>query len=227
MGKRINCFYDKFVFFLAGVCFTICLGVSAVEASTINVQVQVDSHAGPWDPILNSGYDYGVHDHVSPTLIDEALGFDFSSGNTLTIMYLNGTVSTCLGWPWVDAVGDTNHVANDNGGSSGKGFPSKYMSVDWDTYLMALVGTFTDSGGVIVGTPFEIGNGPTNVIIPLGAAQLQLGVNDDVFGDNSGSFNVIVKDTPVPIPGAMWLLGSGLVSFAALRRKLKQYRLPT
>lgn len=219
MGNKIKSVYGRFFVVLLGIFCITCLPVSGVEASTINVVVEVNSHAGPWDPVLNSGYDYGVHDQVSSTVIDEAFGFDFSLGNSLTITYLSGTVTAGGGFAWVDADGDTGYIANDNGGSSGQGFPSKYMPADWDTYLMALVGTFTDSSGIIVGNPFEIGNGPTIVSIPSGATQLQLGINDDIFSDNSGSFSVNVEGAPVPIPGAVWLFGSGLISLVGFRRK--------
>jgi|LGOV01.1.fsa_nt_gb hypothetical protein len=219
MGKRINCVYGRFLVVLVGVFCVICLHVSGIEASTINVQVEVGSHAGPWNPISNSSYDYGIHDHDSPMIIDQTYGLGFSPGNSLAITYLSGTVTTGTGWPWVDADGDIACVANDKVGSTGKGFPSKYMPTDWDTYLMALVGTFIDSSGIIVGNPFEIGNGPTIVIIPSGATQLQLGINDDKFSDNSGSFSVKVEGAPVPIPGAVWLFGSGLIGLVGLRRK--------
>ena len=76
-----------------------------------------------------------------------------------------------------------------------------------DINLMELVGTFTDGAGKIVGTPFFIGSNRTR-IVPVGATQLQLGVNDDVFNDNGGSF--LVSVTNVPEPGTWLLILSGL-----------------
>ena len=78
------------------------------------------------------------------------------------------------------------------------------------TFDEIATGTFADSTGMIVGTPFEVGNGPLDVVIPPGASRLQLGINDDAFNDNAGSFVVSVEGSAVPIPGAVWLLGSGL-----------------
>jgi hypothetical protein len=181
----------------------------------VTVTVQVDSHATPWDPTLNPSFDFGVNDHSSPVLIDE--GFDFSVGNIFTITHLSGAVNAGGAFALVDANGDPSYVTNDAGGSSGTGFPSRYMPDDWDTYLMALVGTFADARGVIVGNPFEVGNGPTDVQVPSGASQLQLGINDDIFRDNSGSFEVSVQGTAVPIPGALWLLVAGLISITGAK----------
>ena len=215
MKKRfLGC---KWALFLAVICFTISFCLPTVEAST--VMVTVESNAGPWDPVLNSAYDYGVYDQASPTIITQDDGLSFAYGNSLTITYISGVVQAGRNWSWVDANGYTSYVANGNGGSSGNGFPSKYMSADWDTYLMALVGTFSDSSGIIVGNPFEIGTGPTTVSIPAGATQLQLGINDDIFHDNSGSFSVEVEGAPVPVPSALWLLGFGLIGLVGIRWK--------
>ncbi len=198
--------------------------VSTSMAATVTVEATVDSQAGPWNPIINTDYDYGTHDNDAPTVIDEGWGLNFSEGHTLTITYVSGTVKAGIYFPLVDANGDpvtTGEplLTNDFPGSSGTLFPSKYMPADWDTYLMALVGTFANDSGIIVGTPFEVGNGPVSVSVPSGATRLQLGINDDIFHDNSGSFTVKVEGSPVPIPGAIWLLGAGLAGLFGLRRK--------
>lgn len=69
-----------------------------------------------------------------------------------------------------------------------------------NVYSMELVGTFANNG-VIVGRPFPIGNGPTALTVPAGANQLLLGINDNRYGDNSGSFTVVVNvpDNTSPI----------------------------
>lgn len=56
----------------------------------------------------------------------------------------------------------------------------------------ALCGAFTDSSGNVI-QPLAIGASPTSLIVPAGATQLQLGINDDKYDDNSGS--VVVKIT--------------------------------
>jgi hypothetical protein len=80
-----------------------------------------------------------------------------------------------------------------------------------DINLMELVGTFADSTGVIVGTPFFVGASRV-VTVPTGATRLQLGINDDVYGDNGGSFSADV--TIVPEPGTVWLLLPALGALA-------------
>ena len=86
--------------------------------------------------------------------------------------------------------------------------------------LEVLMGVFAHDG-VIVGTPFRIGLGPRDVVIPFGANALQLGVNDGWYNDNGGSVAVTIHGTaaPVPVPAAIWLLPSALAFLGAARRR--------
>jgi hypothetical protein len=52
-----------------------------------------------------------------------------------------------------------------------------------------LVGAYTDGSG-IVKSVLCIGNGPVSFTVPVGATQLQLGINDNVYADNTGSFTI-------------------------------------
>lgn len=56
----------------------------------------------------------------------------------------------------------------------------------------SLLGAFA-ANGVLVGSPFKVGNGPLSLTMPSAANQLLLGVNDDNFGDNSGAWVVQVE----------------------------------
>jgi len=58
----------------------------------------------------------------------------------------------------------------------------------------SLVGAFTDSSGNVI-QPVALGNGPTTFYVPHGATQLQLGVNDDLLTDQSGSWVISVNGT--------------------------------
>jgi hypothetical protein len=103
---------------------------------------------------------------------------------------------------------------NDAPGLSGNGFPSKYMGpYPPDINLMELVGTFADSFGAIVGKPFFVGASRV-VSVPAGATRLQLGINDDVYGDNGGAFLAEVTVTNVPEPATLLLMLSGLGALA-------------
>lgn len=170
---------------------------SMLHGTTLaQVTKTVDGKSGPWlwNNILNSTFKFGNNSHIAPTIFSASDGFDFTAGNTLTVNYISGLTSAFGGTPYSDANGDTSYLANGNGGSSGLGFPSRYISAaQYPAYLNTLIGTFADNFGQIVGTPFKVGNGPTSLIIPSGATRLQLGLNDDIFGDNTGSFQIQVS----------------------------------
>jgi RHS repeat-associated protein len=77
--------------------------------------------------------------------------------------------------------------------------------------LEALCGAFTDSSGNVI-EPLAIGDGPKQFVVPSGATQLQLGVDDGAYFDNFGpGFVVNVNGTLVTVPpGAMpwvWVTG--------------------
>lgn len=130
---------------------------------------------------------------------------------------------------------------------------------DFGVFLMSLLGVLTDVSGNIIGDPFSIGtvfpyayasdpvNDPGNkdllgqafgiglsFTIPAGytdVAYLNLGINDDVFGDNGGAFRVCVASSQVdmdacsnppptvPEPGSLGLLGLGLAGAWVARRR--------
>jgi len=190
--------------------------------------------AGPWNPFLNSSFYYGITDYTPADAISAANGISFAPGGLITLTYMNGLVSEgcCAGWPFFDAAGDTRFAFNDNHGS--KTFaPSFYMDHStYPIYIAELVATFADSG-VIVGTPFKVGNGPIDITIPAGANELLLGVNDDLFADNRGSWTIQVSGpagpvgppppnpfpTPTAEPGTLALFASGLLGLVAKLRR--------
>jgi hypothetical protein len=200
------------------------------------VSVAVSSEAPPWlwDATLNAGFGFGTNFIAGPTIIDAgALGF--APGDPLAIEVLSGATSAFPpAFPLVDANG--NVVApgadpnayfgpiNDAPGDSGKHFPSRYMPTDWPENLMQLVGTFADASGAIVGSPFAIGSGRI-VTVPNGATRLQLGVNDDFFGDNGGSLEVRVALVPEPSTWLMLAAGFGLLAGVSIRRRRGASRL--
>ncbi len=209
----------RFVLLPAALAFSLQAG---------SVTVNVDSTAMPWlwDTVsLNTASPFGILDGIGPTVVDSSSGLSFASGGTLTITYLRGLTSAFGGAPVVDGEGYSPNPpspfefdADGNPGSSGQPFPSLYMS-PYHIYLNTLVGTFADSSGNIVGTPFAVFNGPLSVLIPVGATRLQLGINDDIFADNTGSLAVRVTDSgAVPEPSSFVLLGSSILAALAAFR---------
>jgi len=196
--------------------------LTATLASAATVDVAVDSQSGPWLTSLNPSLDYGDHSEGGPTSV--SAGFDFTAGGVFTITWLSGLTSAFGGVPYSDGNGDTTFVANDFNGNSGNVFPSFYIDhSQYPAYLNALIGAFADSAGHVVGTPFLIGNGPYDATAPGGATQLFLGLNDDIFGDNTGAFLVNVSGpggVPEPATWAMMIAGFGLAGATLRRRRL-------
>ena len=200
---------------------------SAGIASALTITKTVAGNAGPWDWVnggLNTAYQYANENNSSsqsatPTLISAADGFSFTVGSSLTISYLSGGVSSSFGNPLVDANGYSSPLDNILAGSYGPA-PSYYMNpATYPIYNTELVGTFANSGGQIVGTPFGIGNLKT-VTVPSGATRLQLGVNDNLYPDNSGSWNIQITQVPEPATWSMLLLSVvALLGGLRLRRR--------
>jgi hypothetical protein len=194
---------------------SLVLGAGVVSALTITTTVNGTS--GPWlwaNGGLNTAYQYGLNTIGAPTVVSAADGFRFSVGDSLTISYLSGQVK-CIspsGSFW-DANGDQTFVMNN--GNFGWVGPSYYMNpATYPIYAGELVGTFANDSGQIVGTPFAIGNLGT-FTVPNGATRLQLGINDTLLADNSGSFSIHVTGIPEPTTIALVLLsvvGMGLVA---------------
>jgi hypothetical protein len=92
-----------------------------------------------------------------------------------------------------------------------------------------LIGAFANSSGVVVGNPFVIGDGPTSETVGSGATQLLLGVNDDIFYDNSGTLEISVAGptaaiSAVPEPGIWVLMFGGIAMIGGMLRIAKARR---
>ena len=83
-------------------------------------------------------------------------------------------------------------------------------------------------GGLIVeawGTPFVCGtgcSGETVVLAPVTvvAGTYVLEIRGIVTGTVSGSYGGALNLTPIPVPGAVWLLGSALAGLGWIRRRI-------
>ena len=213
---------------LGVIAALLVLSAGIASSQNTNVTVTVDGTSGPWSWVsggLNSAYSYtpaGSGDPGSPgapTVISATNGFRFSVGDSLTIRYLSGLVSYGgNGSPHVDSNGDTNFPANST--TYDGGYPSNYMS-PYPIYEAELVGTFATSSGQIVGTPFAIGDLGT-FTVPTGATSLQLGVDDNWFGDNSGSWAIQVTGAAVPEPTTTALVSFGLAALGLATRSCRK-----
>ena len=188
----------------------------AFGADPITVTKVVSSQARPWAVTLSVNYVYpfaGNAAQPTMTTFGAADGFGFRAGDVLTIQYGTGlwcittmvTAGTC-----VDANGYPNYApANDQLFNGSFYAPSKYINPStYPIYLMALVGTFADDSGQIVGTPFKVGNGPVNATIPTGATRLQLGANLWNYSDARNYYTPLSATVSGPPPPVMNPVGS-------------------
>jgi uncharacterized protein (TIGR03437 family) len=169
------------------------LATLAPAARAQSTTVTVNSMQGPWQQSLNPNFNYGSNDNLPPATVTATNGIAFTAGGTLTVTYSSGTVNVVNGYPFTDANGvsidPTNAVVIPTYGD----YPSYFMNASsYPVYGGELVGTFAVNG-VIVGKPFSIGDGPTLLTIPAGANQLLLGVNDNYYADNLGSWQITVS----------------------------------
>jgi hypothetical protein len=223
----------------------LALGV-ALPASA-GVTVSVDGKTEPWvfntDGGVNSSFQFGDQDGLPPVSVSFAAA---GITDTWAVVYKGGLTSAFGPPADADQNGHVGSVFKDNDpGSSNNFFPSHYMPGLWSddpgagVFLNALVFVFTDDAGQIVGTPDAMnvtGNADSGYTFifeksgdtPDGATHIQLGLNDDIFGDNAGALSVCVgasvdacataPGVPEPASWALMLGGFGLAG-AALRRR--------
>jgi hypothetical protein len=187
-----------------------------VRASVLTI----DGKTGPWAYTiggLNTTFQYGVNDFLAPVLFSS-----LTAGQQVRVTYLSGTVNGGPGAgppvnAYVDANGVLSYTNPDQYPHSNGHYASFYMS---GTIAYAqLVGTFANSQGAIVGNPFGLGNGPITLTVPAGATRLQLGMNDNAYSDNVGSWSVDVQVVPEPTVLSCLLIG---VPALFLRRAIRR-----
>jgi VCBS repeat-containing protein len=165
---------------------------------TYSVDMTVNSRSGPW--LITGTNPWYAYDAAAPATIVNSGNFPIVAGETINFLATSGQTRTWSEAPFVDANGHPGGVVN-------TGTLGTYMPGHWvpgGAQVNALLGTFTDSNGIIVGDPFLIGASSTNVVVPTGATQIMMGLSDDIFGDNTGQINVtvtrvgVVSDSVLP-----------------------------
>ncbi len=187
-------------------------GVSSAQS----ISVTVNGNQGPWQQSLNPGFSYGPTpaDSAAPLIVSGSSALPFPAGGVLTVTYVSGqvNVSPGTGLPPTDANGYVQNTADNKVSPTCGSYPSFFMNPSrYPIYSSELVGTFANNG-VIVGTPFPVRNGPAQLTIPQGANQLLLGVNDNCYADNTGSWQLNVSYSP---PGSPTILNGGIVNAAS------------
>jgi hypothetical protein len=210
---------------LAGLVLAAC----AAPASAAIVSVLGTS--SPWDPtVMGNGF-FGTDGATG------AVSILVNGGDSITIDYLDGlTGSFGPGTEIATAEGYVDGVFGSGQPSvgpplTGQGFftplPSFYIdptNTGSPIWLNALLGSFVDASGHVLGTSFATGNDPFMAVAPTGAVALLLGLNDDNFGDNPGALRVsvtgssVIAGVPEPTSWALMITGFGL-SGALLRRR--------
>jgi len=185
----------KYLITLFVTIFILGIG-NSTRAKSFNISLRqesfdivVNSKSGPWNPKINQSKNYIHKLRVKSNGLAPPTIVKVKSGDNLTLAYVFGDV-------YADKKGHSERKTDADGypktmNTCAGRLPSFYINNKINH--MALIGTFADSKGVIVGSPFFVGNGPVNIEVPEGAKQLQLGINDNLFRDNSGLFIVKVS----------------------------------
>jgi hypothetical protein len=207
-------------------------GLNAVFGLVVVLQLTVLSAKGelvtvsatsvPWEWVnggLNTDFQWGSSGYQPPAVVarNTSAGISLTPGDALTISYVSGTWTNEKGNPFWDAGGYNFTFASPaDAHDSGNNFPGIYFPLtDFPYHGGDLDGVFTNAAGGIIGNPFPIGDLRT-VIVPSGATQLQMGMDDTYYGDNVGSVTMSVTETSaVPEPASLTLLAVGAVGAMA------------
>jgi uncharacterized protein (TIGR03437 family) len=173
------------------------LWLAAPVAIAQSVTVTVNGNQGPWQQNLNPNFSFGSDDNAAPTAVSVTNGITFTAGSTLTVTYVSGTVDVQPNaYAPTDANGVSTYPTNNMVVPTYGDYPSYFMNPSsYPVYAGELVGVFA-TNGVILGTPFPIGDGPAILTIPANANQLLLGVDDNYYADNTGSWQIKVSSAP-------------------------------
>ena len=159
-----------------------------------SVTKTVSALDGPWDQTINTSMVYATAGEDPLPLKITLSTYGIVPGSFIALECISGTSnggglpnSGCAGLN-DDGYGPTNNVFQP---ACGTYYPSAYVDpTNYPIYLMQVIGAFATSAGVVVGLPFPLSPQVEFVSVPAGAEVLQLGFDDCLFSDNSGSLRV-------------------------------------
>ncbi len=208
------------------------LMLGGVGNAKADMTISVNATSAPWVFVnggLNTNFQWHESSGQPPAVLtpNASAGIHLTPGDILTINYVSGTWINGPGGSPFDAGGAPTIVITSpaNAHDSGGIFPGFYFpSMDFPYNAYNLDGVFTNSVGSIIGNPFPIGDFRT-VIVPQGATQLQMGMDDTYYGDNSGSVTMSVMESVpiiVPEPASLTLLGLGSLCLLGYHRSWRK-----
>lgn len=152
----------------------------------------VPGTAWPWNPLLSGNSAYPIANGTQSTNGTAPIVTAVTAGTAVSVS-ATGQVSPGASFPNYGPAGGGYSTDPYPGDALRGAFPLQYIGSATGTgpiQLVGLMGAFTDATGKVL-QPIAIGNGGT-FTVPTGATQLQLGTNDNIYADNTGSFTVTV-----------------------------------
>jgi hypothetical protein len=212
--------------------------ISTYDAhNTYGVYADIDSAKGAW-AALNTGTNTGGWRHD----LDTGL-FKTDTSGTVTLS-VQGILSPTAEYGFtvfkgMDAVTGYNHHGqwndyNNTQAGAADGFSSPYNNTTAGTPFSP-ASTVASNGAVTAGTPldpadivaYSVGGAtPGNLnTISFNAEAGEIytiflgGYKLGNWGDTTDGYELTISQTPVPVPGAVWLFGSALAGFAGVNRR--------
>ena len=169
---------------------------TSAQCATQTLPFSVPGNAGPWtsSPSLNADLPF-TYEETKPVAFGLS-EFGIKAGQKMTFICVGGTInigayqgsdsspnSSCNGVP--PAInGQEGNIGYCDPGV----YPSAYVDKSlYPIYAGQVIAAFSDENKAIVGKPFPITLTSVSVTVPAGARNIQFGINDCLFSDNTST----------------------------------------